>query len=781
MRLTASLVALALLGAACASSGLSGTITPGVLEAETTVLRAVDEFDKPISVFALEANDGTFAAAKNAVLELELSGPIAGVVVADGFLDAPVIIDPGRGDANVRMISRVGPGGETRRSFHFAGDTMLARRYLDGVYSELAPSDLGPEVVESVAGLFGAADHSSLNVESVVGELSDDAVTPGKRWTIQSPPDITSMLSAVGLDLAVLGNNHITDFEDAGVVETLSQLGSAGFDTVGAGLDLESAVAPRVQDVMGLEVATLSFLKTTGDFNNDYLPLTGDNEFRGLDPELDWQYESRAIDVSGPLDDLTGSVRPGDAWDWFKRQDIEAPELEARVWLELESVFPELQDSVVRRSHGGAAQYSAENLELGLSQLGEKPDLTVVQIHGGFQYMQAPPATGYRSARESIDLGADVVIIHHPHVFSGFEFYNGGLIAWGLGNFAFDQNLFATYGSGIVRLIFEEDRLLETSVIPMSLVDYRPIPVVGAPAEELVTRIGLRSRGQTVTVLADNGDAVEQLLPKPTDPLNVRIREDGLIDVSQAAVGDVVMTIGDDGTLEIPPGHLYVGREVGDVRVGVDLFGWGAFDQTLADGEDDRAPQWALAAAAGFEWNVTDGDGHLVYDPSTSEVGRVRTTSRIPIVWSRYYDDAGRPLQSGPDIEVELEASASWFTSFNLRLDMYHFSDRNPARYPINQKLSSTEFEATVGRSNTIGFEVQLPAETLIDDDTGLEATAMMLYIENPATRLGTLTIDDVRVIEWRDSDEIPVGVWVQANFVEGPPGTQITLVDLSG
>lgn len=781
MRLMVSLVALVLFGAACADSGLSGTIVPGVLESELTVLRVVDEMQQPVSAFALENNDGTSATAINAVLELELPGPIAGVVVADGYLDAPVIIDPQRGDATVRMISRIGPGGETRRSFHFGGDTMLARRYLDEEYSELSPSELGPDVVASVADLFAAADHSSLNVESVVGELSDDAATPGKRWTIQSPPEITSLLSAVGLDLAVLGNNHITDFDDAGVVETLSQLSSAGFDTVGAGLDLESAVAPRVQDVEGLEIATLAFLKTTGDFNNDYLPLTGDNEFKGLDPQLEWQFESRTIDVSGPLDDLEGSVRAGDAWDWFKRQGIEDPGLEARVWSELEAIFPELQDSVVRRSHGGAAQYSAENLQLGLQQLGHEPDLTVVQIHGGFQYMQAPPATGYKSARESIDLGADVVIIHHPHVFSGFEFYNGGLIAWGLGNFAFDQNLFATYGSGILRLVFEGDSLLETSVIPMSLVAYRPMPVVGAPAEELVTRIGLRSRGQTVTVLADNGDAVEQLLPQPTDPLNVRLREDGLIGVSQGEVSDVVMTIGDDGRLEVPPGHLYVGREAVDVRVGTDLFGWGAFDQTVADGEDDRAPQWALAGGAGFDWNVVDGDGHLVYDPSTSEVGRVRTTSRIPIVWSRYYDDAGRPLQSRPQIEVELEASASWFTSFNLRLDLYHFSDRNPARYPINEKLSSREFEATVGRSNTIAFDVDLPSEALLDPESGLEATAMMLYIENPATRLGTLTIDDVRVIEWRQSDEIPPGVWAQADFVEGTPGTQVTLIDLSG
>jgi poly-gamma-glutamate synthesis protein (capsule biosynthesis protein) len=40
-----------------------------------------------------------------------------------------------------------------------------------------------------------------------------------------------------------------------------------------------------------------------------------------------------------------------------------------------------------------------------------------------------------------IDSGADAVVGHHPHWYSGFEEYNGCLIFYSLGNFIFDNDL----------------------------------------------------------------------------------------------------------------------------------------------------------------------------------------------------------------------------------------------------------------------------------------------------------------------------------------------------
>lgn len=42
--------------------------------------------------------------------------------------------------------------------------------------------------------------------------------------------------------------------------------------------------------------------------------------------------------------------------------------------------------------------------------------------------------------RYLIDIGADAIVNHHQHCYSGYEFYNGKPIFYGLGNFCFDGN-----------------------------------------------------------------------------------------------------------------------------------------------------------------------------------------------------------------------------------------------------------------------------------------------------------------------------------------------------
>lgn len=770
----------ALLASACGGLAFAGSVEPATFETRTTVIRVVDDGGNAVAPFTLTLVDGTVHEGQS--VELELDGPVAGVVSADGHIDGPIVLDPDRPEIEVRLWRRIGPDGEERRSFHFGGDTMFARRYLESEFSDLEPADLGGEIVRNIAPLFAAADHSTLNVESVVGRLPAGAATPGKRWTIQSPPEIAGMLHTLGADLAVLGNNHIGDWDDDGIRSTIETLDEAGIPHVGAGLDLWSAAAPIVQHVRGLDVATLSFLRTTGDFNNDYLPVTGDDELRALDPKLDWQYEGRAIDVAGPTSHLLGTFRAGDAWQWFQAQVFESESEEAGVWQALERVFPELQDSVARRVHGGPARFSEENLHLGLAQLETDPDVTVVQIHGGFQYMQAPSRSTYEAARASIDGGADLVIIHHPHVFSGFEFYNGGVIAWGLGNLVFEQNLYATYASGITRIVFDGTDVVEVSVIPFWLVDYEPIPVVGEAADELVTRIGARSPGETFTFMTDWGETVETRNDAPGRPVVVRLRPDGLIEIEDRVPAVVELEIPSTGRLPIPPGHVVRGDLLPDgLDVGTDLLdGWGSFDQLLADGDPDVAPMWAMDAASGFHWSADNGDGHIVYDPSLRDIGRIRTTSRIALTRSSVHDEVGNALQSDPRIDIELEATASWLTSFEVRLDLYHYTDWNPARYPVNELRQKREFEMTVGRSQTLDVELELPGD-IFEDNAGDPITAMMLYLENPSTRLGQLSVDDVRVIEWRDGGDIPDWQWLAADYIEGEPGTAVQLFDLSG
>lgn len=62
----------------------------------------------------------------------------------------------------------------------------------------------------------------------------------------------------------------------------------------------------------------------------------------------------------------------------------------------------------------------------------------IVVVHGGHEEYQYPSPRMKETYRFFIDAGADVVVGHHAHCFSGYEIYNKSPIFYGLGNFCFD-------------------------------------------------------------------------------------------------------------------------------------------------------------------------------------------------------------------------------------------------------------------------------------------------------------------------------------------------------
>jgi poly-gamma-glutamate synthesis protein (capsule biosynthesis protein) len=65
-------------------------------------------------------------------------------------------------------------------------------------------------------------------------------------------------------------------------------------------------------------------------------------------------------------------------------------------------------------------------------------DLVIVVLHSGFEYIEEPGEQQMAAAHAAIDAGADLVIGHHAHILQGIEYYNNGVIVYGLGNFAFE-------------------------------------------------------------------------------------------------------------------------------------------------------------------------------------------------------------------------------------------------------------------------------------------------------------------------------------------------------
>lgn len=69
-----------------------------------------------------------------------------------------------------------------------------------------------------------------------------------------------------------------------------------------------------------------------------------------------------------------------------------------------------------------------------------KADKVIVIVHGGHEMFQIPSIRMVETYRFFIDAGADAVVNHHQHCFSGYEVYHGKPIFYGLGNFCFDND-----------------------------------------------------------------------------------------------------------------------------------------------------------------------------------------------------------------------------------------------------------------------------------------------------------------------------------------------------
>ena len=83
-----------------------------------------------------------------------------------------------------------------------------------------------------------------INLETAV--TTSDTPWPGKGIHYRMHPENVPVLTAAGLDVCVLGNNHVMDWGRPGLRETLETLRSAELGAPGAGLDAADAAAPSV-------------------------------------------------------------------------------------------------------------------------------------------------------------------------------------------------------------------------------------------------------------------------------------------------------------------------------------------------------------------------------------------------------------------------------------------------------------------------------------------------------------------------------------------------------
>jgi len=132
----------------------------------------------------------------------------------------------------------------------------------------------------------------------------------------------------------------------------------------------------------------------------------------------------------------------------------------------------------------------------------QNPDLIIVSFHWGKEKAKKPNETQKTLAHTAVDLGANLVIGHHPHVLQGIEKYNGAYILYSLGNFSFGGNKnMSDKDSAMFRQSFtinEEGKVLDNDaveIIPFSATsttsrnDFHPVPAVGEQRERIIKKL----------------------------------------------------------------------------------------------------------------------------------------------------------------------------------------------------------------------------------------------------------------------------------------------------
>lgn len=216
------------------------------------------------------------------------------------------------------------------------------------------------EVFGEVKPYTESVDLAIVNLEAPVVVSSDtkpiDKCGPNLRCTSKA----IDALKYAGFNMVTLANNHLYDFGEEGLIDTIEACKKGNVSMVGAGRNLIEASKTSYQNINGQTLAIINCCE---------------HEF------------SIATEVTGGCNPLNPIQQ-----------------------------FYAIQE---------AKQYA---------------DYIIVIIHGGHEHYQLPSPRMKETYRFFVDAGADVVINHHQHCYSGYEVYNGKPIFYGLGNFCFDRD-----------------------------------------------------------------------------------------------------------------------------------------------------------------------------------------------------------------------------------------------------------------------------------------------------------------------------------------------------
>ncbi len=274
---------------------------------------------------------------------------------------------------------------------------------------------------EKVADILKSGDVVFANLEEPVTSSNHSliGVKEGGKYILKNDVESFEALKYAGFNIFSMANNHIMDFYEKGLLDTIDILDKNNIPHAGSGRNLEEARSLAVIEKKGLKIGVLSYT------------------------------------------DMANIVYKG------------SPQI----------------SFAAEANKSGVAPRKFEYIKEDIEKSRDKVDILIISLHWGveesFNILQEQRDFAY----ELLDLGADMILGHHPHQFQGIEMHNGKPIVYSMGNFIFDQNDPENQETFILNFDYEDNKLIKVEAVPVRTIGkIQVVPVKGNEAEELLNR-----------------------------------------------------------------------------------------------------------------------------------------------------------------------------------------------------------------------------------------------------------------------------------------------------
>lgn len=743
------------------------TFSPSPFE---VLIECFTEERKRLSHCIIEIENQQYSCDEEGKLSLKkLTHPVVAVAHASGFFSEPFLIGRSTPLQTIRVF--LWKQTEKRVTFHFSGDVMFGRRYHEASIARppLIPKEnarIGAEsVVEHIASAYRCADIATVNLESVVSQLPPSKAYAKKRFLINSPPECVYALKKMGVNLVNLANNHINDYLQEGVKSTLRYLKKEGMAYFGAGLSEEEAAKPYQKTIRGNRIAMLSYTTVDGDAVNNKYPTSEKEKPATVPPEEEWVWEKRNWGFTASFLKIARKPRRlGDIWAIIRQYELilNADQM-GKLWKSLFKVYPEIQDWVARRGHGGANLWRKEKSLQEIKKLKKQFDLVIVQFHSGFQFAEVPSGKLRNIAYRTIDAGADLVFAHHPHTLQGVEWYKGKLICFSFGNAIFDQKFFSTFDSAFLRMIWEGEQLLQARIYPVVLKRYVPVLVTNEAARDLFGLLSERSMWTYIaTRLGRTPIKIKARERKKSNPVHFQIENHSVVLLNQPIQTQIVQMALKPGQLQkLPTEGIFLNQIQGgseEVYFGRDLLKWGHFENTDCDPEIHDKIHWSLknpsSTALGLQPSSQSQFLSLRRSWFSHRPARISPIARIALPRHRFYEKTNQelvPRDALPSYSFYFKAQKKGRGVARIRLKGFAFDDSDPTKPPVTVELPEVEIPIPIRETRSFQtFHLEIPPQ-LFTPKTGTYAKAnFLLFFVELGPPDSELFLDDIHLIEWR-------------------------------